>query len=309
MANTTAAAIRPKANKESLWSQIAKNGAVYLFISPFFILYAIFGVYPMIDSIVLSLLKWDGVGEKRFAGMQNYALLMKDHDFWLSLYNTLVIWVENTIPMIIMALILAFLLNAKFVKGKTFFRVVYFLPNVTSVVGVAIIFATLFGSQYGLINFVLKTIGLKSIPWLDVGWGIHFAVASLVTWRWVGYNSILALAGLQKIPESLYEAATIDGANNRQIFFKITLPLLNPVIIFIVLTSTIGGMQIFAESQVLLNNGYGTGNAGLTVVCYLYQQAFQNRQFGYGSAVAWMLFLIIMVFSLINFMITRRKED
>lgn len=289
--------------------QIKENRFVYLFISPFFIIYFIFGLYPMLYSFVLSFYKWSGSGERKFVGLLNYRFLLKDAKFLQAVWNTLIIWCINTIPMVILALIFAFLLNLATLKFKSVFRAIYFLPNVTSTVAVSIVFATMFANTYGLVNFVLTRLGLENVPWMNIPILVQCVIALIVTWRWTGYNAIIALAGLQKIPPSLYEAARIDGASNVQIFRKVTLPLLNPTIIFIVITSTIGGWQIMEESYMLVGKAGGIGNAGMTVVLYLYNKAFLERSFGYGSAVSWGLFAIIGIFSIINWKFTRREID
>ena len=165
---------------------------------------------------------------------------------------------------------------------------------------VSIVFSTLFANNYGLVNFALTSLGLGTVSWMSSTFWIQFVIALVVTWRWTGYNAIIALAGLQKIPDSLYEAARIDGASNTQIFTKITLPLLNPTVLFIIITSVIGGWQVMEESYMLVGKAGGLGKAGMTVVLYLYNKAFLESTFGYGSAVSWGLFIIIGLFSVIN---------
>lgn len=294
---------------QELGKQLKENRLIYLFISPFFILYAIFGLYPMFYSLVLSFHKWSGTGEKTFVGFLNYEFLLKDSQFIQAVGNTLIIWLMNTIPMVLLALVFAFLMNLATLKFKTVFRAIYFLPNVTSTVAVSIIFATLFANTYGLVNFGLNSLGLENIEWMNVPILLQFVISLIVTWRWVGYNAIIALAGLQKIPNSLYEAARIDGATNFQIFRKITIPLLNPTIIFIIITSTIGGWQVMEESYMLAGKAGGIGKAGMTVVLYLYNKAFLQRSYGYGAAVSWGLFIIIGIFSLVNWKLMQRDID
>ena len=245
----------------------------------------------------------------RFIGLLNYQVLLKDPNFIKSVWNTLSIWCMNTIPMVILALVFAFLLNLSILRGRSFFRAVYFLPNITSTVAVSIVFSTLFANNYGLINSGIKALGLTPIEWMSVPFWIQFVIALVVTWRWTGYNAMIALAGLQKIPETLYEAARIDGANNVQVFLKVTLPLLNPTIIFIIITSVIGGWQVMEESYMLVGKAGGLAKSGMTVVLYLYNKAFLQGSFGYGSAVSWGLFLIIGTFSVINWFFFQRETD
>ena len=293
----------------ALKKDLVKNRMIYLLISPFFILYGIFGMFPILFSFYLSFHKWNGTGEMKNVGIAYYQYLLKDPNFILSIKNTLIIWVLSTIPMVLLAIVLAFVLNSQYLKGKSFFRVVYYLPNITSTVAVAIVFANIFGNKYGILNFFLQKLGLNPVQWLSLHLGVQFAIAMVVIWRWTGYNAIILLAGLQKIPYSLYEAARIDGADTWQIFTRITVPLLNPVIQFVVVTSTIGGWQLFAEAQMLVGQDGGIGKSGLTVVLYLYNMAFKQSQFGYGSAISWGLVLIIGVFSVINWFLIRREVE
>ncbi|ULL18292.1 sugar ABC transporter permease [Paenibacillus sp. H1-7] len=290
-----------------LWREIYRNRAIYLFISPFYILFAIFGLFPIVFSLYLAFHKWDGIGEMEFVGLNQFRYLLEDANFWQSIWNTLQIWAFSTIPMLFMALVIAFMLHSALVKYKDFYRISFFLPNVTSIVAVAIVFGTLFGNRYGFLNFIITSLGLEPVQWLDSPFWIKIAISSMVVWRWTGYNAIIYLAGLQSIPSVLYEAARIDGASPMQTFFGITIPLIKPVILFTVITSTIGGMQIFTESQVFMGDSGGPGGGGMTIVLYLYQQAFTKNLFGYGSAVAWGLFVIIGLFSVLNWAIVQRS--
>ncbi|MBS4200415.1 sugar ABC transporter permease [Bacillus sp. FJAT-49732] len=289
--------------KRSLWKEIYKNRALYLFISPFYILFIVFGLFPIIFSLYLSFQKWDGIGQMEFVGLKQFKYLISDSMFWQAVGNTFIIWFISTIPMLCGALVIAFLLNAPFVRAKGFYRSAYFITNVTSIVAVTIIFKSIFGNQYGLLNYILTIIGLEPVKWLDSTFLVKVVIASMVVWRWTGYNAIIYLAGLQAIPTDLYEAAKIDGANTRQQFFYITIPLLRPVILFTILMTTIGSMQLFTEPQVLLGNTGGVGGAGMTITLYMYKQGFVDNQFGYAAVVSWALFVIIALFSLLNWKI------
>lgn len=281
---------------------------IYLSISPFFILFLIFGLFPIVFSLYLSFHAWDGIGEMTFVGLDQFAYLVTDTQFLKSLSVTLIIWVISTIPMLALALLLAFLLNQE-IRGKTVYRVTYFIPNVTSLVAIAIIFASIFGNQFGLLNAALQGLGLDRVEWLNDPWGIKIAIATMVAWRWTGYNAIIYLSGLQAINNDLYEAARVDGATQWNVFKDITVPLLRPVILFTVITSTIGGFQLFTEPQILVGNSGGPNNEGLTMVLYLYEQAFVQNQFGYGAAIGWGLFAIIVVFSIINWRMIGSRSD
>ncbi|SDS50712.1 carbohydrate ABC transporter membrane protein 1, CUT1 family [Paenibacillaceae bacterium GAS479] len=295
---------RPQ-RKRGLASQIWKHRKEYLAISPFYILFAIFGMFPILFSMYLSFQKWDGIGTMTFNGLNNYQFMITDPAFWKSVGNTLLIWVYSTIPMLFFALIVAFLLNGAFLKFRTFFRIGYFLPNVTSLVAVAIVFSTLFSNNYGLLNYLLSLIGVSPVEWLNKPWGVQLAISLMIVWRWAGYNAIIYLAGLQSIPTVLYEAAKMDGASSAQSFFRITIPALRPIILFTVVMSTIGGMQVFTEPQVLAGNDGGPSGGGLTIVLYLYREAFLNNYFGYGSAVGWGMFVLIALFSILNWRVVQ----
>ncbi|MFK3939597.1 carbohydrate ABC transporter permease [Alkalihalobacillus sp. NPDC078783] len=283
--------------------------SAYLYISPFFLLFAVFGVFPILFTAYISFHKWDILGTKEFVGLTNYQWLLTDPLFWKALGNTMSIWVMSTIPQLTLALVLAFVLNQALLKGRHFFRLAVFLPNITSVVAVAIVFDAIFGQHYGIINYLLSLVGVEPINWKASVLGTHVAISSMVIWRWVGYNSIIYLAALQSIPKDLYEAATIDGANKIQQFLFVTIPMIRPMIIFTVILSTIGGMQIFAEPQTFSGMGGGAVNQGLTLTLYLYEEAFLRNSFGYASAIAWLLFLIIVLFSLLNLFVTRKIKS
>lgn len=280
----------------------------YLYISPFYILFMIFGLFPILFSLVLAFSKWDGLGDIQYVGLENFQRLMEDSNFWGSVYNTLIIWGLGTFPMLFMALVFAFLINLKFVKHKEFLKTVYFLPNITSVVAITILFGLVFSNLDGLANGLLQALGFEKVNWLGSPFWTRLIIASINMWQYMGYNMIIYLTGIIKIPEELYEAARIDGASNSQIFWKITIPQLRPIILFTVLMSTTGGLQVFSEAQVLVPTGATAEGGALTIVYYLYDLAFGQYQFGYGSAMAWFLALIIIVFSLINSYLTSEKK-
>ncbi|OIV37620.1 cytochrome C biogenesis protein [Mangrovactinospora gilvigrisea] len=281
---------------------------MYAAVSPFYILFAVFGIFPVGFSIFLSFQSWDGIGKMKSVGWENYKYLLTDPQFWQSIVNTLEIWVMATVPMLFLALVVAYALHTA-VRFKSFYRMAYFVPNVTSMVAMAIVFGSIFSGNFGILNDLLKSIGAGQVQWLTDPWGIKVAIAALSTWRWVGYNAIIYLAGLQAISQDVYEAAKMDGANARQTFFRITIPLMRPIILFTVITSTIGGLQLFTESQVLVGDSGGTGQSGETIVVYLWQHAFVQNQFGYGGAIGWALFILIVLFSIINWRFLRERND
>jgi cellobiose transport system permease protein len=301
---TTEAADRPPNKYKQALPQ-------YAAVAPFFILFAIFGAFPVLFSIWISFHSWDGIGQMKWVGLEQYNYLLSDPVFWKTIGNTLIIWVLSTVPMLLLALVIANALHNA-TRLRTFYRIAYFVPNVTSVVAITLVFGSIFSGNFGLLNAFLQSIGLGKIDWLTQPWGIKIAIATIVTWRWVGYNAIIYLAGLQAISADVYEAAKVDGASSRQTFWRITVPMMRPVILFTAVTSTIGGLQIFTESRVLFgdtSNIGGPGDAGLTIVSYLYQSAFIKNQFGYGAAVGWALFVLIVLFSIINWRLIGGTDD
>jgi cellobiose transport system permease protein len=292
---------RPKGNPlRKFWPQ-------YVSVAPFYLLFLVFGLFPLVFSIYLSFTDWDGMGKIKFVGLAQYQYLITDSRFWNAVGNTFIIWSISTIPMLFLALVIAFLLHQN-IRFKGVYRVGFFLPNVTSMVAMAIVFGSVFSDSFGLINSALTALGASEIPWLSSPWGIKITIAVMVIWRWTGYNAIIYLAGLQAISTELYESARVDGANGWNIFSRITVPLLRPVILFTVITSTIGGLSLFTEPQVLLGDSGGPGEAGMTIVLYQYNQAFTQFDFGYGAAIAWALFIIAVIFAIINWRLVSERE-
>lgn len=279
----------------------------YLYISPFFILFAVFGIYPILFTIYLSFFKWNGLSAMKYVGLTNFELVLGDPMFWTSFLNTLIMGALGTVPQLIIAILLAVALNSGMNRFKNSLRAIYFLPNITSIVAVTIVFSAVFANK-GMANYVLGLFGADPVAWSADYWGVKLAIASMVMWRWVGYNTVIYLAGLQSISHELYEAAKIDGANKRQLLMYITLPGLRPFIIFTVLISTIGSLQLFTEPYVFLGQG-GTATTreeGTTMVIYMYSEAFRNGFFGTAAATAVVLFIFTIIFSGFNMWATRR---
>lgn len=283
----------------------------YLYISPFFILFAITGLFPLIYTAYVSVFEWHLLlGKGDFVGFQNYIDVWNQPTFWRALRNTFSIFLLSSVPQVIVALLLAAVLNAN-IRAKTFWRMGVLLPYVVAPVAVGLIFSRLFGDQYGLINALLETIGMNPIAWHSDVIPSHIAIASMVNFRWTGYNTLIFLAAMQTIPKELYEAAIIDGAGRARQFISITIPQLRATLIFIIVTATIGGLQIFDEPRVF--DAAGTGGASkqwITVTMYLYDLGWGNqRNFGRASAVALILFFIIILIGVINYSITRRISN
>ena len=292
--------------------------APYLFISPFFILFAIFGVFTLGYTFWVSLHDWSLLGGMdSFTGIDNYLRLLDDPRFWKATVNTFSILLLSTVPQMIMALILAEILNDRLLKGPHLFRSGLLVPNITSVVAIAIVFQSLFARQNGLINAIIQLLGFEPLNWHAGRLSSHIAIASMVNWQFTGFNTLIFLAAIQAIPLSYYEAAMIDGANRFQRFTRITVPLLRPAILFATVLSVIGQLQLFAQ-PLLFGAGAGSTSGGndnqyLTILLYLYSQAFQQPfRFGYSAAIAWTLVLMSAVAAALIFGINAlldRRED
>lgn len=283
----------------------------YLYIAPFFVLFAIFGAYPLGYTLWVSLHDWDLLAaEHEFVGMENYTRLLADADFWNSVLNTMGIFVISTVPQLLLALWIANLLNRR-IRARTMFRMGVLVPNITSTAAVAIIFAQLFSRDFGMINWLLGLADIDGIDWKASKLTSWIAISTMVDWRWTGYNALIFLAAMQAIPRDLYESAALDGARPIRQFWSITVPLLKPTIIFCVIISTIGGLQLFTE-PLLFNSGTspirgGPSRESQTMTMYMFENAFApNFNFGYGSAIAWMLFALIVIVAVINVVVVRR---
>jgi cellobiose transport system permease protein len=281
----------------------------YFYIAPFFLVFGIFGLFPLVYTIWVSLRDWSILGgDGGWVGLANYQRMLSDDRFWNALLNTFSIWIISTVPQLILALILASVLNHQLLRWKTGFRMAVLVPNITSVVAVGIIFTQIFGRDFGFVNQIVTGLGFEPILWQVDRLPSHVAISLMVMWRWTGYNALIYLAAMTTIPKTLYESASIDGAGTLRKFFSITIPQLRPTIIFTVIISTIGGMQIFAEPLIFGGqNGVqgGSNRQFQTVTLFLYEQGFRDGNFGYAAAVAWALFLIIAAVAYINFRLSR----
>jgi cellobiose transport system permease protein len=291
-------------------SRIDTKTSPYLYIAPFFVLFLAFGLFPVLYTAYVSTQKWSLIGgRKGFVGLDNYRELVQDDKFWNAMYVTFGLFVVATVPQLVLALLVANWLNRR-MRFRTGFRLGILLPNITSVAAVGIVFGFIFADRYGLANWVLDLFGTGPIDWRQHRWSSWLAISFMVDWRWIGYNSLIYLAAMQAIPRDLYESAAIDGASPVRQFWRITVPLIQPTILFTVIISTIGGMQLFTEP--LLFN-YGNLNGGSlgefqTIALYIYQRTFSlNFEYGYGAAMSWALFLIIIIFAIINFALVRRS--
>lgn len=304
----------PPAGRRTWRARLARldvKGAPYAFISPFYLVFLIFGAFPLVYTLWVSLHDWElASGKREWVGLDNYEYLLTDGDFWHATVNTLGIFAMSTVPQLLLAMFLANSLNRS-MRAPTLFRIGMVAPLITSTAAVAIVFAQLFDHDYGFINWGLGLVGIDPIEWqVSRGWS-WAAIATMVNWRWTGYNTLIFLAAMQAIPKDLYEAAAIDGASRIRQFWQITVPLLRPTIIFTVIIATIGGLQLFTEPVLFSVDTPNKMDGGAlhqfqTITMYMFDNAFGDDRYGYGATVAWALFVMIIVFSLLNFLFIRR---
>ncbi len=273
------------------------NRTGWFFITPALILFSVFMLYPILSSLYLVTRKWKGFTDS-FVGLGNFVRMANDSLFWHSLGNNFFLMVIQIPIMVFLALILAVILNQGIRRFRGIFRLMFFLPAVTSLVAYSILFR-IFLQTNGMANNLLVAVGALSQPiaWLNDPFWANITIIVALTWRWTGYNMIFFLVGLQNIDAEIYEAAEMDGASKFYQFFRITLPLLVPVILFSVVTSTSGMLQLFDEPNVLTNNG-GPANATMTAALYIYRQAFVlNSDFGYATSLSYMIVILAGFFA------------
>jgi len=270
-------------------------------------MFLIFGLAPIIYSVYIAFFNWDALGTQEFIGIQNFIDLVADDRFWNALYNTIDIWLLSTIPMLILSIGLAAILHNPHLRGSTFWRTILLVPNITSVLAIAIVFGQLFGRDFGMVNLVIGALGFDHIDFIQGTTSSHIAIASMIVWRWTGYNALIFLAAMLAIPGELYESASLDGANKWKQFRYVTLPSLRNTITFVLIVGTIGGLQVFAE-PLILGGSYNGGDSGQfsTLTLFLFDQAFVAYKWGYAAAVGIMITVIVAIVSFINFVITRR---
>ena len=283
----------------------------YLYISPFFILFLIVGMFPLVYTAYVSVFDWGLLsGKGEFIGLDNYRTVLENPTFVKALVNTISIFLLSSVPQVLMALVLAALLDTQ-LRGRTLWRMSVLLPFVVAPVAVAIIFGSVYGDEYGLVNNLLGHVGLGPVDWHTDRFASHVAIATMVNWRWTGYNALIFLAAMQAVPRDLYESAALDGAGRVRQFISVTLPMIKPTLIFVVITSTIGGLQIFAEPRIFdditTTREGGPDHQWTTLTMLIYNTGWgRGRDLGQASATAWLLFLIIVVFALANYVATRR---
>lgn len=281
----------------------------YLFLLPFFVSFLTFGIYPIFYSFYISFQSYDPLSLKMtYVGLANYERLVTSSFFWDSVKNTIQIWLFSIIPQLTIAMILSLILNERWVKGKNALRSIFYFPNLITPITIGMLFTLLFGYPGGTVNNVMTSLGLfyeaidfKNVPILAKAVG-----GIAICWQNFGYNIIFITAGLHSISADVYEAAEVDGANAWHRITKITLPLLKPIMLYIMITSIIGGLQIFDIPKMLFRDG--AANATRTMVLYMYESAFDKWQFGYGAAAAYVIAMIIGVASVFTIIFNARKS-
>ncbi|CAM5440890.1 sugar ABC transporter permease [Streptomyces spiroverticillatus] len=281
------------------------RAAPYLFVLPALLLFAAFKLYPIGWSFVMSLHR-TVAGVDTFVGADNYARLLDDPLFWTALRNTGVILAVQVPLMLALATGLAVALNSTLLNGRSVFRLGFFLPMVTGLVAYGIAFSVLLNKEYGLVNWLLGGLGLDPVPWLTDGLWAQISLGLALTWHYTGYNAVILLARLQTVPAELYDAAAVDGAGALAAFRHVTLPGLRPALLLTTVLSTIGTLQLFDEPFVL--TGGGPDNATLTIGVYLYRNAFSYFDFGYASALAYALTVLIGLLGLLQFRLLGDKS-
>lgn len=291
-----------------LWHSIVRNRWAYVFISPFYILFLIFGLFPILYSLYLSFHEWNLIRPIEYVGLKNYEFLLGVGGgvFWQSIQNGIILFVMYVPIMTFMAIVLAVILNSPRVRFFQVYRTLIFAPYVTSMIAAGFTFRILLENNGGLFNTLLETVGLPGVPWLESVWGARVSLSLLVIWGWLGYNMVLMLTGLQTIPKELNEAARIDGASASQILFRITIPLMRPIILFSVTLSTIGSFGLFNEVMAL--GGSGPQRAILTPLVHIYGVAFNDFRLGRASAQAYVYFALIAALTFIQFRYFGREE-
>lgn len=275
--------------------------APYLFLSPFYVLFATFFLFPVGFTAYLSLSSWDEVGPVRFIGLANYSHLLHDPTFRTVVWNTLVYMFGSLVIAFGIALPLAMALNSKYLLGRSFARLLYFAPIVTPGVAIAVVFNLIFGSNPGVVNGVLQSVGLRPVSWLLSTTLSKLVVLLLVAWQFTGLTMLYFLAGLQSVPASLQEAARLDGASAWKVIRYVVLPSLRPMMLFVLVTTLIGSSQIFDQPFVLTAGG--PINSSLSIANYIYQQGLTDLNFGYASAIG---FVLLVVITLAGVIIYRR---
>lgn len=289
-----------------------KDSIGYVFILPFFVVFALFNVYPILFTIYMSLTRYKGYGRKIFIGAENYSLIFKDPNVIDAFMNTIKIWGVNIVFQIVLAVLLVLVFSdIKYkVKGLGFFRIVFYLPNLIAAASISLIFVKLLDRDYGVVNQLLFKLGWidQAIGWLTDPILAQMSVSGIQTWMWFGNSFILFMASVQAVSKEIYEAAAIDGAGRFQILKNVTIPSIKPILMYVMITGLIGGLQLF-DIPFLITDGRGFPEGSLnTMIVYIYNLAFVYKNYGYASALSFVLFFMIIIFTAIFTIATNRNE-
>lgn len=283
--------------------------APYFFIAPFFIIFIIFGLFPILYAGYVSLHDWTGLQTPRFIWLDNYLDLFNDPEFFLAIRNTIGLLLLSTPLTVGGGLILAVILNNKFLRHRGVFRTIFYLPLVFSLVVVAQVFNLLLANPFGLLNEAIARLGFERVNFLNEPRLTLVVLTMLIFWKYVGNDLVIMLAGLQSIPPKLEEAAIVDGASSMQVFLYITLPLMRPIILFDLILSTIVTFNMFAEPYTLFGETGGINQSGLVTGLLLYRTSFNFFKFGYGAAMAYILGMVVFLLSLVQLFMNRRTRS
>lgn len=283
----------------------------YMFIAPFMLAFLVFGLYPVLYTVYLSFQKWDGLAAITPNGWKNIVRLLSDDVFYLSLWNSLRIWIINFIPQMLTALVLSAIFTFNRVKGMSFFRAAFYLPNLLTAASIGLLFNLLFNGDKSVVNHLLVELGIPGAPFSFFNSeGFTSGLVSYIQWwMWFGYTTVIIMAGITTIDTSVYDAALVDGATKTQTYLHITLPLIKPTLIYLTITSLIGGMQLFDVPATLSNGNGDPRKAVLTTSMYLYNQGFKNHNYGYAAAISTGLFVIIGILSVFSFRAMKKKGE
>lgn len=285
-----------------------RNKYAYLYLAPFFLVFLIFSLFPILYSLVLSFCSVDVLsGNLSFIGFENYERLISSGYFFQSIGNTLLIWIMAIIPQLLIAFVLALLLSNKWFKGSLLLRNIYYFPNLVTPVTIGLLFGALFSYPGGAINNIMSLMGITPVDFQNNQMLARLVISIAICWQNFGFNIIYFTAGINSIPAEVIEAAEVDGASGMQRTWKITIPMMRPMLIYIMITSIIGGLQLFDVAKLVFTNV--PGDATTTMVKYMYDSAFVRFQFGYGSAAAYGIFVIIVFFSMISLFVTRERKN
>ncbi len=285
-----------------------RNKYAYFYITPFFIVFLIFSLFPILYSFVLSFCDMDVLsGRFTFVGMRNYQRLFESGYFFKSIGNTLLIWIMSIIPQLSIAFVLALILSNKWFRGRFLLRNIYYFPNLVTPVTIGLLFGAMFSYPGGAVNNIITMLGLEAVDFQNNQMLARMVIAIAICWKNFGFNIIYFTAGINSISDDVLEAAEVDGASNWQKITRITLPLMRPIFIYVLVTSVIGGLQMFDESHLVFKSV--PGDATVTMVKYLYDSAFERFQFGYAAAVAYGIFVIIIIASVFSLLVTKEKKD